>query len=278
MAAQRTDAGLRIEKIFEITNASNPPKTITGKPFTIFIPKDHTDINALYVTELGIPLNQTPVPTETEGIYSVDYPLRPGVSRLALSFDVPYDNAVYDYEEILQYGIQSCAILVKDPSLEVSSETVVFDKDPDFHGFFAYTASSLPPSSVLSVRFSGGRSSTSKPSEPKTRVFPRASIPRKATATLTVLLSLSLLALALFYTRSASTVDVKAEHIKPAYEKLLSQIAKLDDLHAAGAVADTLYFEKRSQLKNQLAQLLQRSNHLKNHSSRSSKKSKKGKK
>ncbi|NIM19147.1 MAG: hypothetical protein GTO51_02060 [Candidatus Latescibacteria bacterium] len=271
---RRMDDQLRIEKIFELSNTSHPPKTLVGDEFSMYIPGDRTSLNALYVTELGIPINQKSLPTKTKDIYHIHYPFKPGVSRVALSFDVPYADGTYDYREVLPHDVEELTILVNDPEMSITSETVNLEKDTDVHGFTSFRVASLEKSSVLSIRFSGGSGEVQPASSTSSRVIVQSKASEGFTVPLIIVLTLILLSVTAFTGKRPIGAKGNEGLFKTQSNLLYNQIAKLDDLHATGTVPDKLYHAKRAELKNKLAQILYQS---KSHAGKRSGKAKKSK-
>ncbi len=258
-----TEDRLRFDKDFEIINASDPPKTVVGNGLAMYIPEDRVRLNTLYVAELGIPIKQEAIPTDSAGIYRLEYPFTPGVTRVVLSFDVPYTEMIYDYREVLPVDIEALTVLTDDPELKISSETTSFKKEAENQGFDLYSTSSLSKSSVLAIQFSGGGGGASPAAPEWPRIFVRSQKLERSTLPLVVVPALILLGLALFTAKkpiSKTTEEKHGDSLKLFSDKLLNQIARLDDLYATGTIPETLYRSKRLELKSRLALILRRLN------------------
>jgi hypothetical protein len=276
---RRIQQHLRFELIYEIVNATDPPKTILGRPFKVHIPEDRASVNALYTTELGLPINRDPVPTDSKGIYRVDAPLKPGATRLALSFDVHAHEGVYEYSQVLPYDLESIEILLDDPAIQITSENIALEKSTGAQNGIIYSASSLSKSSILAFRVSGGTpvAAESAPSSPNQgmRIVTLSKATEGGTIPIILILTLFLLALPALSSRKPAADGPQRNMLESRKKRLSSQIAKLDDLYAAGTIAEQSYQVKRAELKTRLAYIIQRTGSLKTKPSRKTGKNKK---
>jgi hypothetical protein len=247
---------LRIEKLFEITNRTDPPRTITGAGIPIFIPDDHTAINSAFTMEHNIPIHLEPQATDDPDIYHIHYPIKPGVTQLALSFTVPYENGRYDYEEPLPMALQLVRFLTDDPQLEILSRTLALEKSEEAHGYISYSVPALAKSALLAVSFSGGIAAPAE--EEKSggqQVIVRPVGMDSGSLPIVIALAVVLIALAFFSMLNPARPAAAKEIPPDIRQSLLIKIARLDDLYAADAVADAPYRAKRTELKDELVKL-----------------------
>jgi len=263
LVARRHSDHLEIEQLYEINNASTPARSVRGgdSSFLLPIPDDTIEITALYVTALGLPIERTPEPTDTPGLYRVNYPLRPGVTRIAVSYQVPYANDTYTLSSSLLYAIDELTLFNVDPTMEVQSSTTNFEVDDAAHGMIAMTATDLAKGSELTITFTGGSGEVAtQTGQPAIRLVPNA-----MEASSLILMLLILLALAAFTgIATYGSVDPlsRRENLDSWYNLLVKRLAKLDDLHAAQAIPSDAYRLRREELKTQLASLMVRINEI----------------
>ncbi len=272
---RRTGEHYRFDTIYDIVNNTDPAKTITDKPFRLYMPDDRVSVNALYTTELGLPINRDPIQTDIKGIYRIDSPLKPGTTRLALSFDVHAHDGAYEYEQTLPYDIESINILVEDPEIDVKGETIRFEKSKREQGGVIYSASSLAASSRLAFRVSGGSAEPVPSASQNMQIITQSKATEGGSIPIILIVTLFLLALPFLSSRKPASGRQETGLAESRRNQLLGQIARLDDLYAAGTVAEALYQAKRTELKYRLAYIMQHAGASKAKSPRKSKKIKK---
>jgi hypothetical protein len=257
LMARRSNDTLSVDRIFFVSNNTNPPKTITGQGagFRVYVPEDHLQITSLFVTSIGVPIPVSPHPTETPGIYTVDYPFKPGETRVGVSFDVAYADTGYAYAEPLQYALDEAVAMAEDPTMEVTSETLDLGKPEEVRGLEAYRLRSLPRSSTLALRFRGGHAKLEAPASGHEIVTVR-NLGQNVSVAVMVGFTLLLVLVMAFATKSPLVETDETALLTSRKNALLNRIAKLDDLFEMGTVPDQLYRDKRSELVETLARII----------------------
>ena len=239
MVLSRSGDSLKVDKFFQMTNNTSPPRTVYGPDtrFTFYLPGDIMKIDRCYVTSLGIPLPRTPIATDEPGFYTVDYPVKPGVTRMALSFSLPYAAGHYSYVEKLKYPLKDMTVLSEDASIRVESDDTAELKLEISGG------SNTPAASVHSAM-------------PEIKIVPS----QTNTLSLVILMLLTVVLFGAFATAASRQRNTKIEKgiLEGQKDSLLDQLAKLDDLFATGTVPDEVYRIKRAELANGLAQIYYR--------------------
>jgi hypothetical protein len=250
---KREQDHLRVEQIYEISNQTDPPRTVTGAGIPIFIPEDHTDINSAFTMEHNIPIKLHPHPTDESGVYHLHYPLKPGVTRLALSYSLPYEGGKYAYKQTALVPLQLVRFLTDDPQMNISSQSHVLEKEEQAHGFVSYRVKDLDRSEVLTVDVSGGAAPSGEDERSGgNQVVVRSVALDSGTIPIIVVLVTVLIALSMFGVIRPGRPEAGKVS---AREALLDKIARLDDLRAADAVAEGPYQARRAELKNELTAL-----------------------
>lgn len=250
---ERVGDTLRVDKFYQITNATSPAKTVTGDDarFVFQLPDDFIEINSAEVMSLGIPLPMSPTPTDEPGFYAIDHPIKPGTTRVSVSYNVPYAGSRYDYREDLKYDIDEMLIISEDPEITVASETTTVERVDDFHGFQAFRLANITKDEPLVFTVTGGN--------PLARVMPTViTVPNSTqpiAVALMVFLPLVLIAFMGMTAGRAQSGRIPVEALAAERDSLLDQIARLDDLHATGTVSDYLYRLQRTELTSKLARI-----------------------
>jgi len=93
MRIQAARGEIKITRDFGVRNTSNPPRAqINERNLEFYIPDGaHVVENSgTAITEAGIPLKSAPVLEEEKNRYSFSFPLRPGVTRFEVTYQLPY--------------------------------------------------------------------------------------------------------------------------------------------------------------------------------------------
>ncbi len=246
---------LSVNKFYQIANHSSPAKTLTT-PFPVYVPEDVLVLNSCTVMSLGMPLDRTLVPTEEAGFYTVSYPFKPGSTQLSVSMGLPYHGETYTYNEPLKYDIDELVILVNDPSLQITRDGQPVAKTEEFRGFSGFRLADLEQGTTLSLTFAGGDAAVSE--APHTvLVVPNET--HRVSVALMVALTLALLGLIGFVAGKPRSGKIEREVLTAHRNKLLDQLARLDDLYKMGTLSEQIYTIKRAELVGDLAQVYYRS-------------------
>ncbi|MEE9268834.1 MAG: carboxypeptidase-like regulatory domain-containing protein [Candidatus Krumholzibacteria bacterium] len=262
----RSQDTLSVNKFYEITNHSSPPRTLTS-PFPFYVPQDRISLNSCTVMSLGIPLSRTPAPTDEAGFYSVAYPFKPGGTQLSVSMDLPYHGETYTYNEPLKYDIDELVILVSDPTLQVTRGGQPVERTEDMRGFASYRMAGLESGSTLSLTFTGGSAVAGGftgdsgggggvPAGHGIIIVPNET--QGVSIALMVVLGFVLVGLLAFIAGRPKSAEMEQEALLAHREILLDQLARLDDLNQTLALSEKMYQIKRTELVNDLAQVYYR--------------------
>jgi hypothetical protein len=112
---------LHVSDMYEIVNMSSPPVTQAGeRAFEVYLPaKARIDsVLAAGPEKIGVMISATPVSGEP-GRYSVNFPLRPGATKFAFNYDLPYSgHAAFQIKHV--YPLQQLAVMIP-PGMKFSS-------------------------------------------------------------------------------------------------------------------------------------------------------------
>jgi hypothetical protein len=221
------------------------------------IPEDKHGITALYVSALGMPVQRSPEPTDDPGIFRLGYPIRPGITRVGVSFTVPYNAGEYTLRLPLLYDIDELIVYGVDPDMTITSESVSFTVEEAAHDMVALTATHLQRGTDLAIRFVGGSGESSVPaSSGGVIVVPNDM--EGASLMIMFIVLLTLLAFMGIATTGASNPLDQPESVRAYYDTLVGRLARLDDLREAQAIPTDVYRARRDELKGQLGALMQR--------------------
>jgi len=106
---------LHVSDMVEIKNNSNPPLTQAGeRTFEVYLPA-HAKVDSVLAAgsgKIGVMISAAPVPGEP-GHYTVNFSLRPGATKFAFNYDLPYDgHATFRTKRV--YALQQLAIMIPE--------------------------------------------------------------------------------------------------------------------------------------------------------------------
>ena len=118
---------LHVSDMYEIWNQSNPPVTRNGaRTFEVYLPA-HAKISSVLAASsgnLGVMISASAVPAEP-GHYAVSFPLRPGATKFAFNYDLPYEGHA-SFPTRHQYPMQQFAVMIP-PTMKFSSRSSAFE-------------------------------------------------------------------------------------------------------------------------------------------------------
>jgi hypothetical protein len=117
---------LHVSDLVELKNESKPPLTQAGeRTFQVYLPSDARidSVLAAGPGETGVVISAAPVPGEP-GSYTLNFPLRPGATKFAFNYDVPYHgHAAFNTRR--EYPLRQLAIMIP-PAMKFSSRSPAF--------------------------------------------------------------------------------------------------------------------------------------------------------
>jgi len=118
---------LHVSDMVEIVNSSSPPLTKAGeRTFEVYLPAA-AKIDSVLAAAPGNPaevISAAPVPG-APGHFNVNFPLRPGATKFAFNYDLPYRGRV-SFHTKHAYPLQQLAVMTPAP-MEFSSRSSAFE-------------------------------------------------------------------------------------------------------------------------------------------------------
>jgi hypothetical protein len=117
---------LHVSDMIEIRNDSSPPLTQAGAhTFEVYLPAQAKIDSVLAASseKIGVLISAAPVPGEP-GHYTVNFPLRPGATKFAFNYDIPYDGHAA-FRPRLVYPLQQLAVMIP-PTMKFSATSPAF--------------------------------------------------------------------------------------------------------------------------------------------------------
>jgi hypothetical protein len=117
---------LHVSDMVEIKNDSSPPLTQAGEhTFEVYLPAKAKIDSVLAASsgKIGVMISATPVPGEL-GHYAVNFPLRPGATKFAFNYDLPYaGHAAFLTKHV--YSLRQLAVMLP-PTMKFTSRSPAF--------------------------------------------------------------------------------------------------------------------------------------------------------
>jgi len=214
---------------------------------------------------MNMPLPQTPEPAKSPGEFSINYPIKPGMTLVIISYETDYNPAQLELRDQVSYPIDKAEMWVSPTTLSVDSP-VFKPAGVDTTNMVAkFEAEDLPAHAALEARLAGEAAPSSGSEGGGTEVEVK-SLPNSMTR-----LGLPLLGCFLLILLWALGVAVAKEwalwkkwrgaspaqkELEAKVEPLLNSLADLDELFDSGKLAEKKYWKERQQLKAKLGTIL----------------------
>jgi hypothetical protein len=254
---RRTTEGFAFETMWELHNETDPPVTLTGPSarFRFALPPGRSHFGPLYVAVMGVPVEKEPLPTDLPDRFEVDYPIRPGVTRIAYAFDLPEKAGRATLRQVFLEPTRLFRMLVEDSSIVVLSdgpEGKALEGEPIENGLRSFELGPFSAGDTLSLVFVGGEVHEPRHTH-EVIVLP----PGGATAStiLVALFGTAILAILFFADRWTPAPDRVQEALRAERDRWIARIAALDELFEGGGLSETLYREIRREWKARLLEI-----------------------
>lgn len=127
LRAGTNDGLLHVSDMYELRNDSSPPVTQIGeRTFEVYLPANAKldSVLAAGPEKIGAQISADLIPGEP-GHYAVNFPLRPGETKFAFNYDIPYDGHAM-FKTRLVYPLRQLAVMLP-PSMKFSSRSPAFE-------------------------------------------------------------------------------------------------------------------------------------------------------
>ncbi len=153
----QTDGGmLQVIEEISVRNASEPPRTLVNdRPYQLQLPPG-AEIVAGAIRPPGLQaLARRPTPVDgQEGRYFFDFPLRPGETRFAIAYRLPYSGEATIQPKLLYPAQHYVVVLPTSMGFEAKT-AAAFRAIPDRGGASVRVASAVKAGQLMAFRISG---------------------------------------------------------------------------------------------------------------------------
>jgi hypothetical protein len=160
MRIQARPGQIAVTREFGVQNTSNPPRTQMNEHNLEFNVPDGAQIieeSATATTEGGNPLKSAPVPEGEKNRYSFIFPLRPGLTRFEVSYQMPYSGSA-NFDPRSLYPLEHFVVMVPKAMQFTAAASatgfklISYPNEPDAS---VQVASNTKPSQNLAFKISG---------------------------------------------------------------------------------------------------------------------------
>jgi len=257
----RTDGQLfRVDELIQVTNPGNHALYKEGGLFPVFLPTNRTGETGITVRAQGQPVQREPVATNDPELFTVDYPIRPGVTQITVNYALPYPDKHLRYEARLPYDLPRVDLFVQPADVTVTPVAPLAVAGSDAERDLIYVrGEAAKAGSRITVELAGGTAVGGGRGQFQVAVernHTQGWIPFVAGGIGVILFTAAFL---MGGPRRAVAPPAKSE--KKALrlkENLVAAIAALDDRLAEGAISRRQHQRRRAELLQELEETVQR--------------------
>jgi len=260
---------VHIQEMFAIENPSQPPRAYVNSDgtFRFHLSPAAGEPTAAVAGLMNMPLPEPVNPGKSPGDFSIQYPLKPGRTIVMVAYDADYSAHRAALADSLPYPIDSLELLVSPATLSVDSSLFQAAGTDSESGSQRLAAKNLKPASALQAEIRG-EAAASAPSEigasePEVKALPN-SMTRLGVPLLFCFLLVLLWALGVRVTKEWAGWKERQrgsptqKQLAAQVDALFNSLADLDELYAAGKVAEKKYWKERLEVKARLVAMLKK--------------------
>ncbi len=155
--AQANNEQVAVDELFVLSNTSKPGRTLLNdNPFEFYLPSGAQIDSAEIEAPGGMPLRMNPVPEKEPGRYTIIFPIRPGETRLQVSYHLPYTGKL-DFQPHLLQAAQHFAVIVA-PGMSFTAENPGAFQTMNENGRELHVALNVKPGDKLAYSVAGAGS------------------------------------------------------------------------------------------------------------------------
>ena len=257
----RTDGTIfRVDELIQVTNSGDHALYKEGGLFPIFLPAGRTGDTGITVRAQGQPVQREPVATSDPELFTVDYPIRPGVTQITVNYNLPYPDKHLRYEARLPYDLGRVDLFVQPADVTVTPVAPLVVAGSDAERDLIYVrGEAAKAGSRIAVELSGGTAVGGGRGQFQVAIEPNRTqrlIPFVAGGMGVVLFAVAFL-MGGTPRREGSTAKGEKEALR-LRENLIAAIAALDDRLAKGGISRRQHQRQRAELLQELEATVKR--------------------
>ena len=259
---------VHVQEMFALRNSAAPPRSYVHPEGTFFfhLAKTANDLSAAVAGLMNMLLPRPVNPGKVPGDFSIDYPLKPGLTVMMVAYDGDYSSNQWGLTDSVAYPIDRAELLVSPSSLTVDSPLFKAAGTDAESGSQKYLAENVPPNIALAASVRGEATegeAPATPAESEVKALPN-SMTRMGGLLLACFLLVLLWGLGVRVAkewpqwRAQQSASQLQKALEAEVEKLFNSLADLDELFATGKIAEKPYWKERLELKARLVAKLKK--------------------
>jgi hypothetical protein len=259
-----------VQELFGIRNTSQPPRAYVSSSgtFRFHVPPAVGEPTVAVTGLMNMPLPQSPQAGRTPGDYSINYPIKPGLTVVMVAYDQDYTANQLSLDSSVNYPIEQTELFVFPPTLLVDSAVFKPEGVDQETNSRTYLAENLAANAAFSAQLSGEAAAADSGSQDAQSEGQIKTVPGSVTKAGVPLLLCFLLVL--FWAlgirmakewprwKAAQTGSPVQKKFQAKYDGVVRSIADLDKLFAEGKVPEKQYWKERLELKARAVALLKK--------------------
>ncbi|HMD87047.1 MAG TPA: carboxypeptidase-like regulatory domain-containing protein [Terriglobia bacterium] len=264
---------VHVQEMFAIRNPADPPRSYVNAEgtFLFHLSKTTGEPTAAVAGLMNMPLPEPVNPGKGPGDFYIQYPLKPGLTVMMVAYDSDYASNKLGLTDSVAYPIDSVEMLVSPSNLSVDSPLFKAAGADAETGSQKYLAESVPPNAQLAASVSGEAAASetaaggalASQTDSQVKVLPN-SMSRMGGPLLACFLLVLLWGLGVRVAKewpkwkAQQSASQLQKALEAEVENLFNSIADLDELFAAGKIAEKPYWKERLELKARLVATLKK--------------------
>ena len=261
---------VRVQELFAIENASQPPRTYLNSDgtFLFHLGQRAENPQVAIIGEMNMPIPQGILDGKLPGELAINYSLHPGVTAILVAYEADYSSGQFTLQDQVDYPIAQAELHVFPSSLAVDSSLFKSAGVDSTNNVLKLAAEGVTSGTALQARLSGESAASTEAagggSEGDIQTTPNP-LTRLGVPLLICVLLVLLWALGVRFAkewprwkdrRPASPVQ---KELETQVETLLNSLADLEELLAGGKIAEKTYWKEKLELKARLVAILKKS-------------------
>lgn len=259
---------VHVQEMFALRNPADPPRSYVNADgtFLFHLAETRDDPTAAVAGLMNMPLPQPVNPGKGPGDFYIQYPLKPGLTVMMVAYDRDYVSNKLHLADSVAYPIDSVELLVAPSNLSVDSPLFKAAGADAETGSQKYLAESVPPNAELTASISGevaAAEPAASQADSEVKTLPN-SMTRMGGPLLACFLLVLLWGLGVRVAKewpkwkAQQSASQLQKALEAEVEKLFNSLADLDELFAAGKIAERPYWKERLELKARLVAALKK--------------------
>ena len=262
---------VHVQELFGLMNQANPPRAYVNPQgtFLFHLAAAPSQLQVAVASKLNMPIPQEPQEAATPGDFYIQYPIKPGLTVVMISYDADYAGNQFNLEDSIPYPIDYVELNVLPKDLIFGSKvfTHAAGQDPETGGK-RFEAVQLASNKLLDGVLSGeappAPASGSGQADESVKILPNT-MSHLTLPLLGCFLLILLWALGVRLSKDRAGAkknegkQVVQKQLKTRLDQLFNSLAGLDELFEAGKMPEKNYWKERLEMKARIAAILRKS-------------------